>query len=93
MDLTEEELKATREMRAINKIVAPDEKTADAMFEKLGYKKCEGLRTIDFYNDDGLLQFDKDCKVIHINKNEETDFITMQEQQAINKKVEELSWR
>ncbi len=65
---------------------------ADKMFEELGYKKFEVLRTIDFYNDNGLLQFDKDCKVIHINKNEETDFITMQELQAINKKIEELKW-
>lgn len=65
---------------------------ADKMFEELGYKKFEGLRTIDFYNDNGLIQFDKACKQIHINKNEETDFITMQELQLINKKVEELKW-
>lgn len=63
---------------------------ADKMFEELEYKKFEGLRTIDFYNDNGLIQFDKDCKQIHINKNEETDFITMQELQAINEKVKEL---
>ena len=65
---------------------------ADEMFEELGYKKFEGLRTIDFYNDNGLIQFDKSSKVIHINKNEETDFITIPELQAISKKVEELSW-
>lgn len=65
---------------------------ADKMFEELGYEKFEGLRTIDFYNDDGLIQFDKACKHIHINKNEETDFITLKELQAINKKVEELKW-
>mgnify|MGYP001025065744 CR=1 FL=1 len=57
---------------------------ADKMFEELGYKK--------FDNDNGLIQFDKACKHIHINKNEETDFITTQELQAINKKVEELKW-
>lgn len=28
---------------------------ADKMFEKLGYNKFEGLRTIDFYNDNGLI--------------------------------------
>lgn len=50
---------------------------ADKMFEELRYKKFEGLRTIDFYNDNGLIQFDKACKHIHINKNEETDFITI----------------
>ncbi len=62
------------------------------MFKKLGYKKFEGLRTINFYNDNGLIQFDKPYKNIHINKNEETDFITLEELQAINKKVEELKW-
>jgi hypothetical protein len=35
LDLDEMELKATREMKAINKIVAGDEKTADEMFEEL----------------------------------------------------------
>lgn len=35
MDLNDEELKATREMKAINKIVAGEEKTADEMFEEL----------------------------------------------------------
>ncbi len=66
---------------------------ADKMFEELGYEKFEGLRTIDFYNNDGLIQFDKNYKVIHINKNEETDFIAMQELEAINEKCKELGWR
>ncbi len=65
---------------------------ADKMFEELNFKKFEGLRTIDFYNNDGLIQFDKKFKIIHINKNEVTDFITLQELQAINEKVKELGW-
>lgn len=65
---------------------------ADEMFEELGYKKFEGLRTIDFYNDNGLIQFDKTYKCVHINKNEETDYIDMQELQATNEKAKELGW-
>lgn len=68
-------------------------KSADEMFEELGYKKNEGLRSIDFCNKYGLLQFDKNSNVIHIDKCEYTDFITMKELQAINKKVEELGWK
>ncbi len=40
-DLDNEELKATREIKAINKIIAPEEKSADEMFEELGYEKDE----------------------------------------------------
>ena len=65
---------------------------ADEIFEKIGYKKFEGLRTIDFYNDNGLIQLDKKYKCIHINKNEETDYINIQELQAINEKCKELGW-
>lgn len=65
---------------------------ADEMFEELSYKKFEGLRTIDFYTNNGLIQFDKNYKVIHINKDEETDFMSMQELQAINEKCKELGW-
>ena len=39
MDLDNEEIEATREMRQINKIIAPEEKRADEMFKELGYIK------------------------------------------------------
>ena len=83
LELDKDELEATRNRN----------KSADEMFEELGYKENEGLRSIDFSNKYGLLQFDKNSNVIHIDKCEDTDFITMQELQAINKKVEELGWK
>lgn len=65
---------------------------ADKMFKKSGYKKFEGLRTIDYFNKNAQIQFQKSTYKIHIKKCEETDFITVKELQAINKKVEELGW-
>lgn len=60
MDLDEEELKATREMKAINKIIANANdtnvgniKNADEMFENLGYKK-------DIEVSYGLIRYNKD---------------------------------
>ena len=35
---------------------------ADRMFEKLRYKKFEGLRTIDYFNKYGEIQFSKNTK-------------------------------
>lgn len=68
--------------------------SADEMLEELGYKKEEhiyptlglvveydnGERQIDFMNEE------KEVKIWNIS-------ITMQELQAINKKVEELGWK
>lgn len=65
---------------------------ADKMFKKLRYNKFEGLRTIDYSNKYGEFQFSKDTKYIHINKCEITDFITMQELEAIYLKCKELGW-
>ena len=99
MDLNDEELKATRELKAINKIVAGDEKTADEMFKELGYtiqKKGNGAMIYyEYYNKktEDIMQFWYDKTVSKYNeKTEETDYISMQELQAINKKVEELGW-
>lgn len=65
---------------------------ADEMFEKLGYKKQEGLREIHYYCDDNEIILYKDFKWFSCSKQEEIDFINIQELQAINKKVEELGW-
>ena len=68
---------------------------ADEMFKKLGYKMFEGLRTIDYDNKYGHFQFQKSNKEnrkVFIVKDEMTDYITMQELQAINKKCQELGW-
>lgn len=69
------------------------EKSADEMFEKLGY--------IDYYETDIFFKyvgenkkeiiFNKIYKLIEY-KHYEFDFIDMQELQAINKKCKELGW-
>ena len=69
---------------------------ADEMFEKLGYKKSYiQLRDIKYYkDDDNVIYFRVNKKTF--NKSGEydgmCDYITMQELQAINKKVKELDW-
>lgn len=65
---------------------------ADEMFEKLGYKKQEGLREINYYCGNNEIIFYKDFKWFSCSKQEEIDFINMQELQAIYKKCEELGW-
>lgn len=76
------------------------QKTADEMFEKLGYKK---------YTSDDCIMYMKDLFMITIiidNKTVVTEYkqgdynfpsirpfeVSMQELQAINKKAEELGW-
>lgn len=96
-DLDDEELKATRILNGVDK-----KKTADEIFEELGYiKKCEhkyeqpdndGVTELILYRDEVKcleIEFWNDKT---ISKSCELDFgcITMQELQAINKKVEEL---
>ncbi len=67
-------------------------KSADELFEDLGYKKQEGLREINYYRGNDEIVIYKDLKWFSCSKQEEIDFINMQELQAINKKVEELGW-
>lgn len=75
------------------------EKTADEMFEKLGYKKFNkkhDFENIKYYkNEDNILYFDETNKSFYksgLYDDLMYDDITMQELQAINKKVEELGW-
>ena len=83
------------------------EKTADKMFEKLGYKKSEDKHNINyikmysFINGNRVREQIRFCKLdkyVHIESfNYDTGvifgkFLDMGELQAINKKVEELEW-
>lgn len=71
---------------------AYNKKSADEMFKDLGYKKQEGLREINYYHGNDEIVIYKDFKWFSCSKQEEIDFINMQELAAINKKVEELGW-
>ena len=89
MELDNQELEATKNR----------EKTADELFEELGYRKSiTKFEAIRYYkDDDNVIYFNMDnlepksfyksgiYDGIH-------DSITMQELQAINKKVQELGW-
>ena len=68
------------------------EKTADEMFEELGYKiDYENSYVTRFYKEDNL--FGKTIEFYHIFKTfNKLESITMQELQAINKKCKELGW-
>ena len=99
-DLDEEELKATREMKAINKIIAPEEKTADEMFEELGYnKKIIITEKTQRYGEIRITKYSKENKY-YISFKEITkeviidgfSGIEFNELQAINKKCKELGW-
>lgn len=86
MDLDLEELEATRSR----------EKTADEMFEELGYEVSNGKWeeklnvTTNTVVDNGYVQITfYHNKTIYIDSD---DIINMQELKAINKKVEELGW-
>ena len=70
------------------------DKTADKIFEELGYKikettwKEEGKKHfIEYNSNDTQIQFSLDTKHILI-----TNILNMQELQAINKKCKELEW-
>ena len=79
---------------------------ADEMFEKLGYEKQEDKYRIEYYIKQNFTHFviikkiylykiEKDICMEQWNVTEEIKVsmnITMQELQAINKKVEELGW-
>ena len=91
MDLDSEELEATKNMQSYA------EKTADEMFEELGYKKdIEYKFEIEYKKNDVYINFDKTKK--EFSKGIEFDnyygekTVTMQELQAINKKCKEMGW-
>lgn len=69
------------------------EKTADEMFEELGYirKKTNGYWIIyrNFRKD---IDFNLKHKTIEVESEMESEEFDIQELQAINKKVEELGW-
>lgn len=89
-DLDNEEIEATREMKALNRIIVPEEKTADEMFEELGYSKIQNAP----------LAYQKaTIRIEFCNYNKtfiKWDFgsarITVNELQAINQKCKELGW-
>lgn len=73
------------------------EKTADKLFEELGYKKVRDDERFIKYRkpyDNDCIVMDKETKDF-IKKNFDFAYwkaVNMQELQAINKKVEELGW-
>lgn len=71
------------------------EKTADEMFKELGYYRYDYLDHVDYYNDklEKFISFRKNGTFTCFDYNNEYKEITMQELQAINKKVEELGWK
>lgn len=73
------------------------EKTADEMFQKLGYIKTQDNKNLIEYtkNKDGDLfeiYFWRDDNTISKSYYENMGYIEMQELQAINKKCKELGW-
>lgn len=71
------------------------EKTADEMFEELGYKKIENKQQINYVGTVDNIVFLIRYKKIEYNFLRGSTFRiqTMQELQAINKKVQELGWK
>lgn len=73
-----------------------EEKTADEMFETLGYYKDFDETTHEYRKDyEGYLfeiDFWLEDKTISKNQFRDMGYITMQELQAINKKCKELGW-
>lgn len=95
MDLDDDELEATRKLHGVGK-----EKTADEMFEELGYRKLNREEMKNRFEKEyfDLLEcyYEKPTHVSTVFYNDKTfDVISsknMQELQAINKKVQELGW-
>lgn len=75
-------------------------KTADEMFEELGYEKFYSINNIDnvpndicYCTDEFKIKFNMIYKAIDFEKKKaHYSSITMQELQAINKKCQELGW-
>lgn len=89
-DLDQEELIATRRLNGLEDNLY---KSADEMFEELGYKEEVKYREKVYEKDDKIITFDLEKKnIICNNFYDGYESINMQELQAINKKVEELGW-
>ena len=76
----------------------PNEKSADQMFEELGYEKIQQILSsgelyIEYYNEktSEYIKFWGD-KTISKYEYREAGYLSMQELKAINKKCEELGW-
>ena len=71
-------------------------KTADEMFEELGYEKGKNHLDIELYkskNDYAEIIFDLRDRAISVrNDDDEAIYFNMKELQAINKKCQELGW-
>ena len=80
--------------------VSEKEKTADAMFEELGYKKFYSINNVDnvpnnicYRTDEFEIKFNMIYEAVDFEKKKAYySSITMQELQAVNKKAEELGW-
>ena len=74
--------------------VSEKEKTADELFKELGYEKIRNDKDFEVYrkNDYNIIDFERDDKRVYKSARYDTtsDGITMEELQAINKKVREL---
>ena len=74
--------------------VSEKEKTADELFKELGYEKIRNNKDFEVYrkNDYNIIDFERNDKRFYKSARYDTtsDGITMQELQAINKKVREL---
>lgn len=72
------------------------EKTADEMFEELGYEKhsSKSHERFDLYssNDKHLIRIVFNLRTKKIAIHCDNDTLSIKELQAINKKVEELGW-
>lgn len=91
MDLDKEELEATRKMQSSGESA---EKTADEMFEELGYTYIDRLKNgIEYFNEEdesiGIFNYENSGKRITYSRFE---CISIEELQAINKKCFELGW-
>ena len=85
-----EELIATRRLNGLEDNLY---KSADEMFEELGYKEEVKYREKVYEKDDKIITFNLEKKnIICNNFYAGYESINMQELQAINKKVEELGW-
>lgn len=67
---------------------------ADKMFDDLGYNKYEFDTYIDYLSRESSkgITFRKDMQLIDSHCGIGSEYITMQELQAINKKCQELGW-
>ncbi len=67
---------------------------ADEMFNKLGFNKYEFDTSIDYVSRENRqgISLKKDMKVIDSYCGIRSEYITMQQLQAINEKCKELGW-